>query len=237
MICRFTRLFEVTRRSENQFFKEEAMQVNLQPIAPGDITSTSVTLRWTSNPAANNDANAYVGTSVGNFGFTVPADQSGQLPGVSSFTATVNGLTPGTSYVAMAEADGANSTTQSFSTASAVTPTAHLVALACRLGDDGGDDDGGDGGNDCEVDSGERLRVRVRTEKYGVPGSRLPGVTVNFAITGGTGSGKLKQSSSVSNLNGVAKVGFVGGNAGSVQITASSPSADNQVTITVTVDS
>jgi hypothetical protein len=213
------------------------MQVNLQPIAPADITNTSVILRWTSNPAANNDANGYVGISAGNYGFSTPADQSGQLPGVASFTATISGLNPGTSYVAMAEADGANSSTQSFATTGGVAPTAHLVALACRLGDDGGDDDGGDNGDGCDVGSGEKLRIRVRTEKFGVSGSRLPGVTVNFAITGGSGSGQLKQNSSVSNKNGVAKVGFIGGNAGNVQITASSPTADGPVTITVTVDS
>jgi len=81
-------------------------------------SNNSVVLGWNSNPPANVDANAYVSPNQSDLSnppnfpsavISVPADQTGLLPGVSSFTATINGLLPGTLYYVLCEADGSYS--------------------------------------------------------------------------------------------------------------------------------
>ena len=78
-------------------------------------TNNSVLISWNSNPAANVDANVYISTTQSDlinpptFPASVTsaaADQSGLLPGVTDFTATINGLVAGTTYYLLCEADG-----------------------------------------------------------------------------------------------------------------------------------
>jgi hypothetical protein len=81
-------------------------------------SNNSVLIGWNSNPAANVDANAYISTVQTDLGnppnfpasvLSASADQSGLLPGVTNFTATLNGLSPGTTYYVLCEADGSYS--------------------------------------------------------------------------------------------------------------------------------
>jgi len=209
--------------------------VKIIQLNPGD---TNAQVQWQTDQQANNTATAYVAQNQADLGDPtkcVTGDASAQLP-AANFMVNVAGLNAGTPYFCMCEADGVNSWNQPFGTTGAVATT-HLVALKCRAGDDGSDDDGGTNGDPCEVDNGKKLRIRVATEKLGAPGTRLPGISVNFSITGGSGSGTLKHDNVVSNKRGVAKVVLIGGNRGDVQVTASSQSADNQVVIGVTVGS
>jgi len=203
------------------------MAVTITQVTPAD---TSVGVEWTANPAANVDANAYVATDPADFNtpncLSVPADQSGQLPGIGVFTGTVTGLTSGTTYYAMCEADGADSTTSTFQTTGTPpgpTPTVHLIPK--------GDNDGD--GPDWDGIPGSIVLIKVRTLSISNPNQRLSGITVNFAITGGNGTGKLKKTTSVSNMHGVARVPFVCGQRGDVQISASSITADNTAVATV----
>ena len=203
------------------------MPVTITQKNPGD---DNIQLGWNSNPAANTDANAYVATDPADFNtpdcISVPADQTGQLPGITDFTATVTGLTSGTSYYVMCEADGADSSVDSFKTTGTPpgpSPVAHLTPK--------GDNDGD--GPDWDGHTGEIIVVKVRVRSISNPQVRLSGITVNFAITGGTGTGKLKKASAISNIRGIAKVPFVCGKNGDVYITSSSPLADNQGVTTI----
>jgi len=203
------------------------MAVTITNLAPAD---TSVVLGWNSNPPANVDANAYVATDPADFNtpdcISVPADQSGLLPGVTSFTATPSGLTPGTNYYAMCEADGADSTISTFKTTGnppGPTPTVHLIPK--------GDND--NDGPDWDGHPAEIVMVKMRVTSLSNPKVRVSGITVNFSISGGTGTGKLKKTSSISNMRGIAKVPFVCAKKGDVSITATSAQADGPATAVV----
>lgn len=203
------------------------MSVTVTNVTPAN---NSVALGWNSNPAANTDANAYVATDPADFNtpdcISVPADQSGLLPGVTSFTATPAGLTPGTSYYAMCEADGADSTVTPFKTTGnppGPTPTVHLIPK--------GDNDGD--GPDWDGYPAQIIMVKTRVTSLSNPKVRVSGITVNYAISGGTGKGTLKKTSAVSNMHGIAKVPFVCGKKGDVTITATSAQADAPATCVV----
>lgn len=205
------------------------MAVTISNLAPAD---TSVALGWNANPAANTDANAYVATDPADFNtpncISIPADQSGLLPGVTSFTATPTGLTPGTSYYAMCEADGADSTVTPFKTTGnppGPTPTVHLIPK--------GDNDGD--GPDWDGHPSEIVIIKTRVTSLSNPGVRVSGITVNFTISGGAGTGKLKRASAVSNMHGVARVPFVCGQKGNVVITATAAQADAPATLVVNI--
>ena len=202
------------------------MSVTITNKVPG---GSSIQLGWNSNPAANTDANAYIATDPADFNtpncISVPADQSGLLPGVTDFTATPTGLTPGTAYYVMCEADGLDSATDTFTTTGTPpgpTPIAHLIPK--------GDND--NDGPDWDTHIGGLVLIKVRTVSISNSAVRLSGITVNFAITGGNGTGKLKKASAKSNMNGVARVAFVAGQK-DVLINASSPAADNSADLTV----
>ena len=77
--------------------------------------NNSVQIGWNSNPAANVDANVYISTTQSDLSnpptfpasvISAVADQTGQLPGITDFTATVTGLSSGTTYYILCEADG-----------------------------------------------------------------------------------------------------------------------------------
>jgi hypothetical protein len=205
------------------------MAVTITNQTPGD---NSIQLGWNSNPAANTDANAYVATDPADFNtpncISVPADQSGLLPGVTDFTATVTGLTSGTSYFVMCEADGVDSAVANVQTTGnppGPTPTVHLIPK--------GDDDGD--GPEWDAHPGEIVIVKIRVTSLSNPSVRVSGITVNFAITGGTGTGKLKKTSAVSNMRGIARVPFVCAKKGDVSVTASATLADAPAIATVNI--
>jgi|GEM_PF-5201083 len=95
-------------------------------------TNNSVQIGWNSTPAANVDANVYISTNQADLSappsfpasvISAPADQSGLLPGVNNFTATLTGLTPGTLYYVLCEADSSYSPyPDSFTTTGTITP-------------------------------------------------------------------------------------------------------------------
>jgi|GEM_PF-4908950 len=185
--------------------------------------NNSIVLGWNSTPAANVDANAYVATDPSDFNtpncISVSADQSGLLPGVNNFTATVTGLTSGTPYYVMCEADGVDSAVDSFQTTGnppGPTPTVHLIPK--------GDNDGD--GPDWDGHPAEIIIIKTRVTSLSNPSVRVSGITVNYAISGGSGTGKLKKTSAVSNMHGIARVPFVCGKKGDVNITATSAQAD-----------
>ena len=146
--------------------------VKIVQINPSD---NNAQVQWQSDQQANNTATTYISRNQADLGDPtkcITGDASAQLP-AANFMVNVAGLTAGTNYFCLCEADGVSSPSQTFGTIG-VAATAHLVALPCRPGDDGNDDGGADGGT-CEVDTGKKIRIRVATEKIGAPGTRLSG--------------------------------------------------------------
>lgn len=92
---------------------------------------TQVAVGWQSAPAANNTSTVRVATSSANLDnpgtrITQVSDQDGQLPGITDFTATVTGLTQGTTYWLQCEADGVLSSKTTFTTS---TITATILSI------------------------------------------------------------------------------------------------------------
>lgn len=204
------------------------MAVTITSKNPGD---TMVSMGWNSNPPANVDANVYVATDPADFNtpdaIVVPADQAGQLPGITDFTATVTSLSPATTYYVMCEADGVDSAMDTFVTTGnppGPTPTVHLVPKGL-LGD----------GPVWNAHMGEWVLLKVQTVSITNPAHRLSGIQVNWKITAGAGCGVLKKASTCSGMLGVARDFFICAKKGTVQITASSPLADNSVVLTVNI--
>src|SRR5258708_39300282 len=199
--------------------------VGIDQVTPAD---TNITWNWSSfdstgalSPAAGS-ANGYAVDPAGNK-FLAAAAVNGRF---SSYVATVTGLTPGTPYTCSCDADGVMSPNKPGTTTGS-NYTAHLIPK--------GDGDGD--GPDVEVRKGGECPIRVKVVKINDPNKTpLPGVTVYFAVTSGGQYGTLDAVSAVSNLNGIARIGFDAGNAkGDVQITATSPSAYNPGVVTAHV--
>jgi hypothetical protein len=199
--------------------------VGIDQIAP---TDTDITLNWSSFDAngaltaAANSANATLTDVAGN-------KKSASCPvngRSSSYVATVSGLTPGTVYTCICDADGVYSPGKPGCT-TGNKATAHLVPKK----------DDGDGGVEIPVSTGDDRPIRVKVVKINDPQQTpMPGVMVYFAVTDGSQYGSLESVSAVSNDRGIAKVLFDAGNTpGDVEITASSPLADNTLDITVHV--
>ncbi|HVZ80538.1 MAG TPA: fibronectin type III domain-containing protein [bacterium] len=204
------------------------MAVTITSKNPGD---DRISVGWNATPQANVDANVYVATDPADFNtpdaIVVPADQANQLPGINDFTATVTGLTPGTNYYLMCEADGLESSMDSFTTTGNLpgpAPTVHLVPKGL-LGD----------GPVWNAHPFEWILLKVQTVKISNPAQRLSGVPVEWKITSGAGHGVLKKAKTYSGMLGVARDLFICAKKGTVQITATSPLADNSVVLTVNI--
>jgi hypothetical protein len=202
------------------------MAVTINLVTPG---SDNVRVQWQAVPMPINTATLYVAANQADLntpnGLSVPADQSGILP-ATPLTGTIPGLSSGTNYFCVAEADGNLSAVQPFITGGAAAPTAHLIAK--------GDDD--DDQEPCyEVRKGRSVELKIRALKIGDSGTRLSGIAVNFIVTDGQACGQLAQTSAVSNVHGSVKVAFTGTQPGKTQVTVSSPQADNQAVLDIEI--
>lgn len=193
--------------------------VGITLLNPAD---TNITLTWSSFDStgaltpATTSANAYAVDPSGNK-FSASSPVNGRM---TTYSATVTGLTPGTTYACSCDADSVMSPSMPGTTTGA-SYTAHLLISKPNV----------------DVKVGEEHHLHAKVVKINDPKETpLPGVTVYFAVTSGSQYGTLSSASAVSNARGMARIIVdAGHNPGDMQVTASSPSADNSGAITVHV--